>query len=280
MKFSLVTGTLGRADVLTRLLKSLQAQTHQNFELIIVDQNEDDRVRGVLDPFRDAIDLRHLQIEGNGLSRARNRGLEYATGDIIGFPDDDCWYPDALLEEVSEFFSENPGWDGLTGRVVDETGTPSFGRWDSGEGVVTKRNCWTRSNSNTIFLRSKVAESVGNFDEKIGVGAETPWGAGEEMDYLIRSIDKGFRIWYNEKITVGHPKEQQKELKKAHKYAMGMGKVFTKNNVSSLTMVKFLMRSIAGTLLNIIKLNVRKAKFHKTTFEGRVKGWMCGGEKN
>ena len=40
----------------------------------------------------------------------------------------------------------------------------------------------------TIFLRRRVVERVGEFDETLGVGAGTPYGSCEESDYLIRAV--------------------------------------------------------------------------------------------
>ena len=54
-----------------------------------------------------------------GLSRARNVGLKAVTGEIIAFPDDDCWYPDGLLQKVVAEFRDQTSLDGLTGRSED-----------------------------------------------------------------------------------------------------------------------------------------------------------------
>ena len=51
MRFSLIVATLGRTAELRRLLESLAVQTHQDFEVIVVDQNTDDRVSQILAPF-------------------------------------------------------------------------------------------------------------------------------------------------------------------------------------------------------------------------------------
>ena len=44
MKFSLIIATLGREKELYDLFESLDKQTYKNFEVIVIDQNKDDRV--------------------------------------------------------------------------------------------------------------------------------------------------------------------------------------------------------------------------------------------
>src|SRR4051812_15522441 len=102
---SLILGTKGRTDELRRFLHSLSSQTSGRVELIIVDQNEDDRVHQVLRSVPVDIPTSIIQSKP-GLSRARNIGLRHANGSIIGFPDDDCWYPPDLLGRVLKAFSD------------------------------------------------------------------------------------------------------------------------------------------------------------------------------
>jgi glycosyltransferase involved in cell wall biosynthesis len=101
---SLLVATLGRVDELNRLLASLENQD-AGFEVLVVDQNPDDRLAPVL-AAHSRLAARHLRSE-RGLSRARNVGLRAAQGDLIAIPDDDCWYPAGLLARVEEWFRQN-----------------------------------------------------------------------------------------------------------------------------------------------------------------------------
>jgi glycosyltransferase involved in cell wall biosynthesis len=201
MRFSLVLGTVGRTGQVQRFLASLAAQTYRSFELIIVDQNPDDRVVEVARPWQDRLPIRHLR-SNPGLSRARNVGLRYVNGDVVAFPDDDCWYPPDLLDRVARILTAHPESAGLTGRSVDETGRPSMGRWATRAGPLTRFNIWHRGISITIFLRRTVIDRVGGFDEALGAGA--PWGGAEELDYLLRALKAGFGLTYHPDVTVCH----------------------------------------------------------------------------
>src|SRR5208282_5801645 len=108
----LIVATLGRTRELERLLASLARQRMRSFEVIIVDQNDDDRLRLLIGGFGAALRLVHLR-NGRGLSRSRNSGLARAQGSIIGFPDDDAAYDAGTLERVVAFFERHATADGL-----------------------------------------------------------------------------------------------------------------------------------------------------------------------
>lgn len=274
MKFSLVTGTLGRSEVLRRLLQSLESQTHQDFELIVVDQNEDNRVREVLQPFQSEMEICHLRLERKGLSRARNHGLRRATGDVIGFPDDDCWYPEDLLENIESFLERRADVDGITARSYTEEDDRTV-KFAATSGSLNLRNVFGHGKgiSYCIFLRDEVIKDVEGFDEEIGVGADSKWGSGEETDYLIRSIKKGFNIYHISDLKVYHPKEEKIDLKKVKKYGLGIGHVFRKNNISLPSSVLALTKIPIGAILFYsIKLNMKRIKVNWVRLRSRVCG--------
>src|SRR5215218_759571 len=156
MRFSLVLATVGRTDELRRFLAHLDTQTHREFELVVVDQNKDERLKPILEPYRGKFPILHLPSE-QGLSRARNVGIEHARGDVIGFPDDDCWYPPDLLAYIATFLERHPEVGGINGRMADgpvgdsdgrvgkrnrAVGTPRF---EKRAGSLTKVNAWRRA---------------------------------------------------------------------------------------------------------------------------------------
>ena len=76
MKFSLVMATLGRSEEIKIFLDSLSAQDYKNFELIIVDQNERDILRDIVDEYKQKFYINHIRIREKGLSLARNIGIK------------------------------------------------------------------------------------------------------------------------------------------------------------------------------------------------------------
>ncbi|MGI5864876.1 MAG: glycosyltransferase family 2 protein, partial [Myxococcales bacterium] len=196
MKLTLVLSTLGGTEEIGRFLASLQTQEGADYELVVVDQNRDERLAPILAPYRERMALRHLR-SAPGLSKGRNAGLELLSGDLVAFPDDDCWYPPGLLARVCAWFEAHPEADGVSGISIDEQGRPSAARWDDRPGRIDRWNVWRRAISFSVFLRAKVARTIGGFDETLGVGAGTPWGSGEETDYLLRALEAGFDLRFD-----------------------------------------------------------------------------------
>lgn len=275
MKFSLIMATVGRTQEVERFLAALAIQTHRNFELIVVDQNVDNRLAPLLDPYRSRFPIVHLASEP-GLSRARNVGLRHAKGEVVGFPDDDCWYPPQLLEQVARSLRENSP-DGVTGRVVDESGR-SYARFDRSPGLLSLRNVWRRSSSVCVFLRSYVVEKVGGFDETLGVGAGTLWEGGEDIDYPLRIIEAGYKVRYDPDLLVLHPAPLEYGYRqaagRAYAYGAGIGRVWKKHRFPVWLITYNLLRPFGGTVLNLMAGRTDNAYYHWNAFRGRLKGWL------
>ena len=83
---SLVVSTRWRTLEVKRLLVSLLAQTYKTFEVIVVDQNEDDRLASLLQDYCERLTIKHVRSANLGHSAGSNAGLRICAGDIVGFP--------------------------------------------------------------------------------------------------------------------------------------------------------------------------------------------------
>jgi len=146
-----VVATVDRTEELERLLQSLERQTHPGFRILLVDQNDDDRLSPILARHL-ALNVERLETK-RGLSRARNAALPLIDAELVAFPDDDCVYPSDLLERVAARFTADPSLGGITGRPIDEHGGSSR-TWPLEAADITRHNLWHRSISFTIFLRA------------------------------------------------------------------------------------------------------------------------------
>ncbi len=275
MRFSLVLATLGRTVELARFLHSLGHQDWTDLQLIVVDQNPDERLVPILQPYAGRFDIDHLRSQP-GLSRARNVGLRRVSGDIVAFPDDDCWYPPGVLRYVHDRLNAQADVDGLTGRSIDEQGKESAFRFAAGGGWVDRISVWTAAISYTIFLRRAVIERVGAFDEELGVGSGTAFGSGEETDYMVRAIGAGARILYQPALTVHHPHPESiiddRVIRKAYSYGCGMGRVLRKHDYPFWFKARAVVRPLGGGLLSLARMNLPKAMLHWQRSAGRMSG--------
>jgi glycosyltransferase involved in cell wall biosynthesis len=275
MKFSLIMGTLGRTDEVRRFLVSLDAQSHRDFELIVVDQNPDGRLAGLIAQFAARFPVLHLRC-APGLSRARNVGLQHVSGQLVAFPDDDCWYPPDLLAFVAARLEHDSGCDGVTGRSVDEHGRDSALKFSSEARLIDRFSVWSNAISYTIFLRRAVVDKIGPFDEALGVGAGTIFGSGEETDYVLRAVEAGFHLQFAPALRVHHPQPwtviDQRDATRAYVYGCGMGRVLNKHDYPLWFKARMLLRPLIAGLMHGARLDRARASLHLHRCAGRLRG--------
>jgi glycosyltransferase involved in cell wall biosynthesis len=277
MKFSLILATVDRTAELARFLESLDAQTCRDFELIAVNQNADERLAPIFAPYRDRFETKFMRSE-RGLSRARNAALVHARGDIIAFPDDDCWYPCDLLERVRLFMDSHHETDGINGRAVNGNMEPR-GRWGQTPGVVTKIGLFNRTISFSIFLRRAVCERVGSFDESLGLGASSPWQGAEDYDYILRAIEAGFVIHYDPALFVFHPDlpvPDDAGVRRTYRMCLGTGRFLGKHRYPLWYLAYWFGGSLGLGALALLRGNRERAKYHWLSAVGRYQGWSAG----
>ena len=275
LRFSLILATVGRLEQVKRFLASLEAQTYRNVQLIVVDQNQDRRTEPLIHELGERFSTVYLT-NIPGLSRARNLALKHVDGDVVGFPDDDCWYPQDLLERVAVILEQLPGAAGITGRSIDARGRTTSGYFDKRSGAIGRIGAWTRGTSYTIFLRRGACQAVGLFDENLGVGSDGPYGAGEDTDYLIRAIDLGLRLEYLDDLTVFHPDNawpiDEQVVRRAWSYGAGMGRVLRKHDYPVLFKTRCLVRPFLGAVLAAAAGDKPLRRVRMATLSGRFYG--------
>lgn len=283
MKFSLIMATIGRTIELDNFLRSLDAQTYRNFELIVVGLNPDNRLKSILAPFEEKFPIIHLYSK-KGLSNARNVGLKQVSGDIVAFPDDDCEYPAVLLEKVHKFFLENEEYQILTCKSIDKmTRRPSNARWRKQPCQITVAKTFRIAISCTIFYEITDMNKNCYFNPLLGVGSI--YGSGEETDFLIRLLKHGNRAFYQPSIEVYHPDNSfdpgkyKESIKRNYYYGLGVGALFKihlfekKNNSLLWIFINaMLLRPIAGFVMNCLMLKFKISLIYLYSLYGRWSG--------
>ena len=101
MRVSVVIPLYNKAPYIARTLDSVLAQTHQDYEVIVVDDGSTDEGPSIVRQCNDRR-VRLVSQENRGLSGARNRGVAESQADWVAFLDaDDEWMPDYLARTLS-----------------------------------------------------------------------------------------------------------------------------------------------------------------------------------
>lgn len=118
---SVVVPTYNRPQALLETVRSLLEQQYAASEIIVVDQSEDVPESVELFFRRDhVVKLRYIRLEQPSLPKARNVGIQQASGDVVLFVDDDVvpLHDDFILRHVVNF--TDPRVVGVAGRVIED----------------------------------------------------------------------------------------------------------------------------------------------------------------
>lgn len=178
---SLIIATYNDNGSLTELYQRLNGQP-ADFEVIIVDQNDDNRVAEMIAQQGDAsFACTHLSASFKNASRARNLGAEHARGEWLMFPDDDCVIPAETLLHLQALVSEQPNLELISGRTLSHDGNRSTLLWSSEAKDIDRWNMFFCISECTLIVRADVFAAVGGFDPAFGPGAEYPVAEGLEL---------------------------------------------------------------------------------------------------
>lgn len=272
MKLSLVQTSQNRHDELVRFVKSLNAQINIDFkeiQLIFIDQGNNESAFEQLNPNIELVYLRH---ELCSLSKARNLGLNYVKGDYVAFPDDDCWYEPNTLAEV--FINFEHGYEGVVAKGMDENDNLT-NNFPSKQCKLSKFN-HCGAISYCIFLKQIPGLT---FDEKLGVGSYLKLSSGEEVDFLLKTMDKiGVNMIYCPTIIVRHPSNSiglfHNTIQKQYEYARGWGYLLYKHKFPMSIIIKSYARPIGGIVLYYLSLNFFRVKRSFYLLKGRLEGYF------
>jgi glycosyltransferase involved in cell wall biosynthesis len=275
MRFSLVVATLGRDAEVAALLDSLLAQGRSDFEVIIVDQNDDDRLGAIEAAYAPRLALRRLRSAVRNANNARNLGLRHARGEIVSFPDDDCLYPPGVLDRVDAAFARDAALAVLTGPAASPDDGLGSGRWRDVSGPIDLSTVWTSVIEFNIFLRRDVALALGGFDERMGPGS--PFGSAEGNDLVCRAMARGGRAHYDHALRIVHPDKRLSDVavERAERYGRGLGFALRRHGAPLATRMTFLVRPLGGVAASLLRGRMHEAGYYWMTFRGRLAGMLA-----
>jgi glycosyltransferase involved in cell wall biosynthesis len=276
MKFSIIIPTINRQSKLFLMLTSLKNQSYKNFEVIVVDQNDNEMLNYKIVEFQRDLKLLHIKAKPIGASNARNIGIEKATGDILTFPDDDCEYLDNFLEQVSNHFQHN-NIDGLITTTEDKKDGKPIALLASEQKIVTKKNILSTVIEAGIFVKKDSINGC-RFDINMGVGSLSPYWSDEGPDFILKLLQKGKNIVYCPQFKMYHPNPVKVYNKnttiRSYKYGKGRGYFLRKNNYGLRFISYYLFLYLVGMLKGILFFDIHMFNYFRKGFKGRFEGYF------
>lgn len=281
MKISLVLATLGRDRELVAFLESLQAQTYEDFELIIIDQNKDGKIDAIVEPFKSCFPVNHIKVNFAGNARARDYGIGFAKGGIVAFPDDDCAYdPDVLKHVVSEFESR-------TDLAILVAGSYDFASDRFSIGVNSpKARYFSRFHMMGVeftqfFNMNRIDRRQFHMDHDFGIGSK--YSGGEGFELLYRLLRAGCTAFYTPDIRIYHADKDHYKLGTSRMlmYSTGVGAYIRKfANQLDVFILYYIVRKMfvapaIKMLLALVLLNPKKLAYSFYNLVGVWRGFLA-----
>lgn len=159
---SVITPTFNCAQFILRTIESVQAQTYQNWEMIIVDDRSTDNTKELVEKYMkdDARIKYHLLEVNSGAAVARTTAMRLAKGSYMAFLDsDDIWMPDKLDRQIKWMTDNDYAFSCTAYEQIDED--------DKSLGKVIKTV--KKTDYNRLLLDCPVGNSTVVYDvEKMG----------------------------------------------------------------------------------------------------------------
>ena len=201
--------TRDRPAQLRASLAALEAQSFQDFRVLVIDQSAGPHADTPASEWQER-HLRLLRDPGRGLSRARNLALRTAETPWIAFVDDDCLLEPDWIEQLRRVVEEHPEVSFVTGHVGVANVPAGDHLAAAARGVHTEQvvgGRWTRPHELgfgvCMALRREVALALGGWDERLGAGNED-FPAGEDVDFNYRLTRSGHLALASPRMRAAH----------------------------------------------------------------------------
>ncbi|WP_417337341.1 glycosyltransferase family 2 protein [Halobacteriovorax marinus] len=174
MKVSIVMPAFNCSKLISLSIESVQSQSYENWELIIVDDGSSDNLKAVVEKYlKDSRVKYFFQLNG-GVASARNTGISKATGDYIAFLDSDDLWPEDKLSKYIEVFNSctDPNIGLIYSRYYCFHDDPSTFVKAVEYPRFCKSDYWSLIVLNyiatlTVMVKREVFLNIGNFDESL-----------------------------------------------------------------------------------------------------------------
>lgn len=189
---SIIMPAFNSSKYIATTIESVLAQTFNDFELLIIDDGSTDNTSEIVNHYC-KLDTRITLLcqKNQGVSYARNQGLELAKGEYIAFLDsDDQWLPNKLEVHIQHFAkSSNLGISFGRIEFMSFNGKPTGKLSNSQLFQITPKDLYYENlivTPSNAVVRRAVIDSVGNFDSNLS--------GTEDAELFLRVAHKGWKV--------------------------------------------------------------------------------------
>jgi glycosyltransferase len=188
MRISIITVCYNRKATIEKTIKSVLEQKYSNIEYIIIDGNSSDGTKEIIESYRDKIS-KYISEPDKGMYDAINKGLQLATGDVIGLMhSDDEFYDENAISKIAARFVFNPKTEGIYGDgiyVSNDTEERLIRNRIGGAFSLQKvKSGWLPLHP-TVYLKKSIIEKHGLYNLDFKIASDT--------EFLLRYLYK-YRI--------------------------------------------------------------------------------------
>lgn len=205
MKVSIITVVYNGVKTIEQTIKSILQQSYKNIEYIIIDGLSTDGTQSVIERYKENIAY-FISEKDNGLYDAMNKGINRATGDIVGIINSDDWYAEDIVEKIVKYFEQNDV-ELVYGKImnIDQNGMERLSIQkplnDIWYGMVTPHP--------SVFIKKSIYKKFGVFDIRYKISAD--------YDYLLKLYSKNVKFGYLDEVVAyfrlgGISSAKQKEM--------------------------------------------------------------------
>jgi len=194
MKISIITPVFNAVETIEKTILSVVTQEiDSELEYIIVDGGSQDGSVEVIKKYLNQVDI-FISEKDKGVYDAMNKGINRATGDIIGIINADDWYNEGAFKIVEKAFKENEEASLVYSPIDNYLDGKYFNIFIPGnlENLVFKFTL----NHPSCFVRKQVYELIGLFDLSYDIAAD--------YDFILRAYTSGVKFHYVETPLVSY----------------------------------------------------------------------------
>ncbi|WP_245927208.1 glycosyltransferase [Aphanothece hegewaldii] len=189
---------------IVQAIDSVRIQQNCSYEIIIIDDGSTDQTRDVLQSYNNQI--HYVYQDNQGVSAARNKGIELSRGEFIAFLDaDDYFLPDKLAAQLAVFKAQpelgivHSGWCRVNSQgnpIVDVCPWQNVPNLDLESWLI-----WKPVLPSAMMFRREWLVKVGGFDSR--------FPPAEDTELILRLALKGCQANWLRKITVCYRQHEQ-----------------------------------------------------------------------